>query len=621
MSWNLGKTGSNNTPLGPRKRMIGDVQEADEQHQRGRSAEVAERSFSRFQGTPRDYPGYESKGSHGSNYTTPESNSFSPRTEASAVGQNGDEPRRKRKSRWAAEDEKVTIPGMPTALPTNMSAEQEEMFLLHTRLEEIARKLKSGDVLPLDRERSRSPEPEYNAEGKRVNTREYRYRKKLENERHQLIDGALKKYPDFRPPADYKRPTKTQDKVYIPVKEFPEINFIGLLIGPRGNTLKKMETESGAKINIRGRGSVKEGKSRDSTSGPNLEEDLHCLVTADTEEKVAKAIQLINKIIETSASVPEGQNELKRMQLRELASLNGTLRDDENQTCLNCGGLGHRKYECPEIHNVTINLVCGICGGHGHATRDCRERNNPEAAERNQKVDSEYLNLMAELGEQVPASARAAVPASSGASYDSHSNGGSSDHYGPSSGRGSGAPPPWANRDKERDRERDSGHGSAPPPWAARAAASAAQSSSAPPPWQQHGAPGTSAPPPPPPSASAAPWQQHHHHSGAPPPPPPPSASNAPWNTGSEAGATQPPPPGYPGASTGAYAYNPYSAYYAPYGAPPPPPPPMAPPGWAASNGLPPPPPPPSSAPPPPPAHSTPSETPSTQPPPPPPSA
>jgi splicing factor 1 len=106
------------------------------------------------------------------------------------------------------------------------------------------------------------------------------------------------------------------------------------------------------------------------------------------------------------------------MQLRELASLNGTLRDDENQTCLNCGAVGHRKFECPEIHNVTINLVCGICGGHGHATRDCRERNNPEAAEkaqqRNQKIDSEYLNLMAELGEQVPAgmTGQAAPPAS-----------------------------------------------------------------------------------------------------------------------------------------------------------------------------------------------------------------
>lgn len=87
MSWNAGKTGSNNTPLGPRKRMIGDVQEADEQHQRGRSAEVSERSFSRFQGAPRDYPGYESRGSHGSNYSTVESNNSSTRTEASAVSQ------------------------------------------------------------------------------------------------------------------------------------------------------------------------------------------------------------------------------------------------------------------------------------------------------------------------------------------------------------------------------------------------------------------------------------------------------------------------------------------------------------------------------------------------------
>lgn len=40
-----------------------------------------------------------------------------------------EEPKRKRKSRWAAEDEKVTIPGMPTALPTNMTEEQLEMFL------------------------------------------------------------------------------------------------------------------------------------------------------------------------------------------------------------------------------------------------------------------------------------------------------------------------------------------------------------------------------------------------------------------------------------------------------------------------------------------------------------
>jgi splicing factor 1 len=101
--------------------------------------------------------------------------------------------------------------------------------------------------------------------------------------------------------------------------------------------------------------------------------------------------------------VPEGQNELKRQQLRELASLNGTLRDDENQICANCGATGHRKWECPDQENFTVNLVCKICQGKGHSARDCMERNNPEAIEKMKErevvLDEEYLNLMAELGE------------------------------------------------------------------------------------------------------------------------------------------------------------------------------------------------------------------------------
>ncbi|KAI7863423.1 hypothetical protein BDF14DRAFT_1941840 [Spinellus fusiger] len=312
--------------------------------------------------------------------------------------------RRKRKSRWGDEDKKINIPGVPTALP-KLSRDQADTYVC--KLEEINRKLRTGDFIPPERERSPSPEPIYNADGKRVNTREARYRKKLEDERHRLIENALKSIPGFKPPVDYKRPSRLQEKVYIPAKEFPEINFIGLLIGPRGNTLKGMESDSGAKISIRGRGSVKEGKSRtDAASSSAPEEDLHCLVMADTEDKVKKAVKLIEKIIETSASTPEGQNELKRNQLRELAALNGTLRDDENQTCLNCGAIGHRRYECPERQNLTVSLTCRICNGHGHTARDCLQRNNPEyleqARERNQQLDSEYMNLMAELGENIP---------------------------------------------------------------------------------------------------------------------------------------------------------------------------------------------------------------------------
>lgn len=162
-----------------------------------------------------------------------------------------------------------------------------------------------------------------------------------------------------------------------------------------------MESESGAKIAIRGKGSVKEGKGRsDAAHSSNQEEDLHCLIMADTEEKVNKAKKLIHNVIETvsnpvslrrlwsfsvlfpssthtnmqAASIPEGQNELKRNQLRELAALNGTLRDDENQACQNCGQIGHRKYDCPERQNYTASIICRVCGNAGHMARDCPDR-------------------------------------------------------------------------------------------------------------------------------------------------------------------------------------------------------------------------------------------------------
>ena len=115
-----------------------------------------------------------------------------------------------------------------------------------------------------------------------------------------------------------------------------------------------------------------------------------------------------------AASTPEGQNDHKRNQLRELAALNGTLRDDENQICQNCGGVGHRKYDCPEQRNFTANIICRVCGSAGHMARDCTVRRDPNAVfsgsppppngppgpgTTGKGFDSEYESLMAELGE------------------------------------------------------------------------------------------------------------------------------------------------------------------------------------------------------------------------------
>lgn len=52
--------------------------------------------------------------------------------------------------------------------------------------------------------RSPSPEPIYSSDGKRLNTREFRTRKRLEEQRHLLITRMQCMNPEFKPPSDYK---------------------------------------------------------------------------------------------------------------------------------------------------------------------------------------------------------------------------------------------------------------------------------------------------------------------------------------------------------------------------------------------------------------------------------
>ncbi|XP_073993559.1 splicing factor 1 [Rhodnius prolixus] len=329
-------------------------------------------------------------------------------------GLSREERRKRKKSRWGSDEmDKSFILGMPTVLPTNLTKEQEQAYLLQLQIEEVSRKLRTGDLgIPMNpEERSPSPEPIYSSDGKRLNTREFRTRKNLEEERHSLIQKMLKVNPDFKPPADYKPPiVRVSDKVMIPQEEHPDINFVGLLIGPRGNTLKSMERETGAKIIIRGKGSVKEGKvgRKDGHPLPGEDEPLHAYVTANNPEFVKKAVDRIKEIIRQGVEVPEGQNDLRRMQLRELALLNGTLRENDGPRCSNCGAADHKSWLCPDKPNVTHSIVCSTCGGAGHIAKDCRTKRpgaatSPTANSKDKaKIDEEYMSLMAELGEGPP---------------------------------------------------------------------------------------------------------------------------------------------------------------------------------------------------------------------------
>lgn len=76
----------------------------------------------------------------------------------------------------------------------------------------------------------------------------------------------------------------------IPVAEYPGYNFFGLIIGPRGNTQKRMQRETNTKIAIRGKGSVKEGANRsDAKFTPGEDEPLHVFIEGDTQKEVDAA--------------------------------------------------------------------------------------------------------------------------------------------------------------------------------------------------------------------------------------------------------------------------------------------------------------------------------------------
>ena len=134
------------------------------------------------------------------------------------------------------------------------------------------------------------------------------------------------------PSANDQKQTLTE-KVFVPVKEHPDFNFVGRILGPRGMTAKQLEQDTGCKIMVRGKGSMRDKKKEDQNRGkPNwehLNEDLHVLITVeDTPERAAvrikRAMEEIQRLLVPSQ---EGEDDLKKRQLMELAIINGTYRD------------------------------------------------------------------------------------------------------------------------------------------------------------------------------------------------------------------------------------------------------------------------------------------------------
>ncbi|KAL7713541.1 Branchpoint-bridging protein [Entamoeba marina] len=260
----------------------------------------------------------------------------------------------KRISRWDRKLQDI-LPRMPVHVPSDLDEKYWDALALRIRYEELQYALGARRFgLNTGRDRSPSPAKQYDANKQEI-TREMRTEEKLKNERLAVVDRAIEIYPEFRIPAELAKPSgKRTKKVYFP-RDKPNVNFIGLIIGPRGVNQKELEKDTGARISIRGKDPKKMGK-LSNLPGDDDKDEPHVLITADTQESLDMAYNKITFLINAN---PEQIAKIKQAQLKDLAIRNGTLRED-------------RVYEIEPTYDSGVR--CAICGECSHVTSDCPQK-------------------------------------------------------------------------------------------------------------------------------------------------------------------------------------------------------------------------------------------------------
>jgi protein quaking len=123
-------------------------------------------------------------------------------------------------------------------------------------------------------------------------------------------------------------------RLEIPVDTYPDFNFVGRLLGPRGNSLKRVEATTGCRVFIRGKGSIKDPDKEEKLRGrqgyEHLNERLHILIEADlpatvVDVRLRQAQEIIQDLLKP---VDESHDFIKRQQLRELAMINSSFKEE-----------------------------------------------------------------------------------------------------------------------------------------------------------------------------------------------------------------------------------------------------------------------------------------------------
>lgn len=309
-------------------------------------------------------------------------------------------------SKWGSENYKPYLPLPFVDFPPGLTPAQLDQFLREQRFDELTKKLNKGELEYADPDiRSPSPPPIYDKNGSRINTREARIKNSMLEEYSRLVEYLLKHVEGFVAPPNYK-PIKKIRKIEIPIDEYPEYNFMGLIIGPRGCNHKRLEAESGAQISIRGKGTLKEGKKTDHQTEIEANMPKHVHISADTEESIEKAVSLIIPLLDPKHPQHE---EHKRKGLEQLAIVNGiNISQLDTLKCSFCGSTTHVSADCSENINFQNfkkpEIKCNLCGDHGHITLDCKlaaekknDQNNENTSGEDPEANSQNNNISSNI--------------------------------------------------------------------------------------------------------------------------------------------------------------------------------------------------------------------------------
>lgn len=264
-------------------------------------------------------------------------------------------------NRFSKSLEKQFVPPCFVDIPTDLSSEEVDQFFREQRVDELTRKLRANALELGDPDiRAPSPPPSYDRSGMRTNHREVRVKKSMEEEFARLNRFLIKRVPGYMPPADLYRNVKIVKKIEIP--DHPDVNFVAVIVGPRGINHKRLQDESRTRIEFRGIDSSSNTQSFEESEMP-----LHVHVEAETDEDMELAVSMILPLL-NPGSVEFQQ--AKSGAWETLAILSG---QESSLRCSICRSTNHSSNNCPEAitYGSGAEIRCAVCNGKGHLTMDC----------------------------------------------------------------------------------------------------------------------------------------------------------------------------------------------------------------------------------------------------------